>query len=308
MTHTPQIRNPKSEIQNYLDPRFLNRLTNLELIARCMVEGFFSGVHPSPFHGFSVEYSDHREYVVGDELKFVDWKVYGRTDKLYIKQFQQETNTTVYLLLDSSQSMAFKDAGAVSKLEYASYLAAALTHMMLRQADSVSLLCFADRILNHVPASSKHTQLHAVLAALQANRTQGRTSLADILHQVAELTHRRGLIVLLSDLLDDQQDILDGLAHLKYLEHDVLVFQIMDHQELNLDYEGAIQFEDMESSDILRVNAPSLRTAYQQRVEAFLKDIQKTLGNSGIDYCLCNTSLPMDRAMMAYLAKRRRLK
>ncbi len=301
-------RQSKSGCKNYLDPVFLSRLSNLELVARCMVEGFFSGVHPSPFHGFSVEYSDHREYVEGDELKFVDWKVYGRTDKLYIKQFQQETNTTVYLLLDSSKSMAFKDKGAVSKLDYASYLAAALTHMMLKQADSVSLLCFSECILNRVPASSRRTQLHAVLAALHANRSQGRTHLADVLHQVAELTFRRGLIVLFSDLLDDQQDILDGLAHLKYLEHDVLVFQILDHQELTLEYDGAIQFEDMESSDTLRVNAPALRTAYQERVQTFLDTIQKTLGSSAMEYCLCDTSLPMDRAIIAYLSKRRRMK
>jgi uncharacterized protein (DUF58 family) len=308
MARKPTTRNQKPETKNYLDPVFLSHLTSLELVARCMVEGFFSGIHPSPFHGFSVEYSDHREYVVGDELKFVDWKVYGRTDKLYIKQFQQETNTTVYLLLDSSQSMAFHDVGAVSKLDYASYLAAALTHMMLKQADSVSLLCFADSVLNQVPASSRRTQLNAVLTGLQANRAQGQTRLADILHQVAELTKRRGLIILFSDLLDDQQDIFDGLAHLKYLQHDVLVFQILDHQELTLDYDGAIQFEDMESADKIRVNAPSLRAAYQHRVQAFLKEIQKTLGNSAMEYCLCDTSLPMDRAMMAYLAKRRRLK
>jgi uncharacterized protein (DUF58 family) len=302
------IQNKKSKIKNYLDPVFLNRLTNLELVARCMVEGFFSGIHPSPFHGFSVEYSDHREYVVGDELKFVDWKVYGRTDKLYIKQFQQETNTTVYLLLDSSKSMTFCGGRGPSKLEYASYLAAAFTHMMLRQADSVSLMCFADQIINPVPASSRRTQLHAVLAALQANRAQGRTRLADILHQVAELTKRRGLIILLSDLLDDQQDIIDGLSHLKYLEHDVLVFQILDHQELQLDYEGAIQFEDMESSDTLRVNVSTLRSAYHERVQAFLDTIQKTLGERVIEYCLCDTSMPMDRALIAYLAKRRRMK
>ena len=308
MARKPTTRNQKPETTNYLDPVFLSQLTNLELVAHCMVEGFFSGVHPSPFHGFSVEYSDHREYVVGDELKFVDWKVYGRTDKLYIKQFQQETNTTVYFLVDSSQSMAFQEAGAVSKLDYASYLTAALTHMMLKQADSVSLLCFADRILNLVPASSRRTHLHAVLAGLQTNRPQGRTRLAEVLHQVAELTKRRGLILLLSDLLDDQQEILDGLAHLKYLEHDVLVFQILDHQELTLDYDGAIQFEDMESTDRLRVHVPSLRSAYQQRVRSFLNEIQKTLGNSAIDYCLCDTSLPMDRAMMSFLAKRRSMK
>ena len=246
--------------------------------------------------------------MAGDELKFVDWKVYGRTDKLYIKQFQQETNTTVYLLLDSSNSMGFQGAGVVSKLDYASFLAAGLTHLMLKQADSVSLLSFSDRITQQVSPSSRRTQLHAVLAALHENGPQGQTRLADILHQVAELTQRRGLIVLLSDLLDDQQDILDGLAHLKYLQHDVIVFQILDRQELELDYEGAIQFEDMESPDLIRVDTSTLRAAYRQRVQNFLTQIKKRLGSNAIDYCLCDTSIPLDRLMMAYLAKRRRLR
>jgi uncharacterized protein (DUF58 family) len=296
-----------AEQTNYLDPRFLSRLADLDLVARFAVEGFFAGLHPSPLHGFSVEYSDHRQYYPGDELKFVDWKVYGRTERLYIKQFQQETNTTVYILLDSSQSMSFADAGAVSKLDYGAYLAAALSYLTLKQCDSTSLLLFSDRIKQQVPPSSRRTHHRALLAALQANRAQGQTNLAGVLHAVAEMTKRRGLIVLITDLLDDKQDVFQGLAHLRFLRHDVILFQVLDHQELKLDYQGALEFEDLESSARLRCHAPSVRARYREQVEAFLDEVKKTSGMGGIGYCLCDTSQSLDRALVAYLAKRKKM-
>jgi uncharacterized protein (DUF58 family) len=293
--------------RKYLDPVFLSKLANMDLVARCAVEGFFSGLHPSPFHGFSVEYSDHREYHPGDELKFVDWKVFGRSDKLYIKQFQQETSTTVYILLDSSKSMSFAGDGRVSKLDYGSFLTAALTYLMLGQADSASLVLFADKVTQKIPPRSKRTHLNTILAALQYNRGAGRTNLAGVLHTIAETTRRRGLVILISDLLDDEADIYKGLAHLKFLKHDVIVFHTMDHQELNLDYEGLIQFEDLESKERMQTFPQSLRDAYRDRVRAFLDDMERTTGNSNIDYCLLDTSQPLDRALMAYLAKRKRM-
>ncbi|KPK39886.1 MAG: hypothetical protein AMJ65_11065, partial [Phycisphaerae bacterium SG8_4] len=158
------------QYRKYLDPVFLSKLGNMDLVARCAVEGFFSGLHPSPFHGFSVEYSDHREYHSGDELKFVDWKVFGRSDKLYIKQFQQETNTTAYILLDSSQSMAFAGNGGVSKFKYGCFLAAALSYLMLSQCDSTSLILFAERVTKRIGAQSKRTHLNTILAALQNSK------------------------------------------------------------------------------------------------------------------------------------------
>ena len=279
----------------------------MDLVARCAVEGFFSGLHPSPFHGFSVEYSDHREYHLGDELKFVDWKVFGRSDKLYIKQFQQETNTTVYILLDSSKSMSFAGEGKVSKMDYGSFLAAALSYLMLTQSDSASLVLFAEKVTKHIPASSRRTHLNTILAALQHNRPAGQTHLAGVLHTIAETTKRRGIVILISDLLDDEGDIYKGLAHLKFLRHDVIVFHTMDHQELNLDYEGLIQFEDLESKAKMRTFPQSLRDAYRVRVAEFLEDIEKTTGNTGIDYCLLDTSEPLDRALVAYLVKRKRM-
>ena len=293
--------------RKYLDPVMLSKLANMNLVAKCAVEGFFSGLHPSPFHGFSVEYSDHREYHPGDELKFIDWKIYGRSDKLYIKQYEQETNATVYLLLDSSRSMAFAGEGSVSKIDYGSFLAAALSYLMLLQCDSVSLVLFAEGINKLIPARSKRTHLNVILTTLQRNRVGGQTRLADVLHAVAETSKRRGLVILISDLLDETGDIYQGLNHLKYMKHDVLIFHTMDHQELNLDYEGLIQFEDMESRAKIRTFPQSLREAYRVSVSAFVNEIMKTAGASRIDYCLLDTSEPLDRALMAFLAKRKRM-
>ena len=210
-----------SSNREYLDPIFLSKLANMELVARSAVEGFFAGMHPSPFHGFSVEYSDHRQYHSGDELKFVDWKVFGRSDKLYIKRFQQETNTTVYILLDNSKSMSFAGKGSVSKSRYGSFLAAALSYLMLSQGDSTSLILFADKLVKKIPAQSKRTHLNVILAALQYNEPAGQTNLANVLHAIAETSKSRGIVVLISDLLDDEGSIFKGLSHLKFLRHDV---------------------------------------------------------------------------------------
>ncbi len=296
-----------SSTREYLDPIFLSKLANMELVARCAVEGFFSGLHPSPFQGFSVEYSDHREYHEGDEVKFVDWKVFARSDRLYIKRFHQETNTTVYLLLDTSRSMAFAGGKAVRKIDYASFLAAALSYLMLKQCDSTALVLFAEKIKAQVPPASRRTHLTAILRTLGDATVAGRTNLAAVLHAMAETTKRRGLIVLISDLLDDEGDIFKGLAHLKFLKHDVIVFHVMDRQELHLDYEGLIQFEDLESKDRLRTFPQSIRAEYQRQVSEFLDEIKKTCGKNNIDYCLLNTSEPLDRALIAYLVRRRRM-
>lgn len=291
----------------YLDPALLSKLGNLELVARCAVEGFFSGVHPSPFHGFSVEYSDHRSYEAGDELRFIDWKAFGRSDKLYVKQFRQETNVPVYILLDSSMSMTFRGRGPVTKLEYGSYLAAALAHLMLRQGDSVGLVLFNDRIAARLPARSRASHLHALLVMLQQNTARGTTRLADVLHTVAETIHRRGIVILISDLLDEVDDVAKGLAHLKHLRHDILLFHTLDHQEIHLDYDGLVEFDDLESRTRIRTYPASLQEQYRRNVAAYLDDLEQTAGRNGLDYTLMNTSEPLDRALMAYLSKRRRM-
>jgi len=292
---------------NYIDPILLSKLTNIEMIARCAVEGFFAGLHPSPFHGFSVEYSEHRSYRPGDELRYLDWKKFGRSDKLYVKQFQQETNVNVYILLDSSKSMSFGDEGCISKLEYGSFLAAALSYMMLKQNDSVGLATFDTAIRKWIGPRSRSTHLHILLKTLQNNAADGQTNLAAVLHNLAERSCRRGMIILISDLLNDVEDIKSGLAHLKYLKHDVIVFQTLDRQELNLDYDEQILFEDLESKTSARVFPRSIQKVYRKNVAAFLEQVQQTAGKNEIDYYLLNTSEPLDRGLLAYLNRRRRM-
>jgi uncharacterized protein (DUF58 family) len=296
-----------NESRKYLDPVVLSKLGNMDLVARCAVEGLFSGLHPSPFHGFSVEYSDHRAYQPGDELKFLDWKMYGRSDKLYIKQFKQETNVYVYLLLDSSNSMTFCGRGSVSKIDYGSFLAAALSYLMLGQGDSVSLTLFAEKINAYLPPRARRTHLNTVLTALGHNKPKGQTNLGGILHTVAEMNHRRGLVILISDLLNDEADIYKGLAHLKYLSHDVIIFHTLDHEELNLDYRGLIEFTDLETRQKIRTFPESLRNEYRNRVKAFVDGVAETAGKNEIDYHLLNTSEALDKALLAYLAKRKQM-
>lgn len=291
----------------YLDPKLLSKLGNMELIARCAVQGFFSGLHPSPFHGFSAEFSEHRQYMPGDELRFLDWKMYGRSNKLYIKQFLQDTNVPVYVLLDTSNSMTYRGEAAYSKLDYGRYLTGALTSMMLGQGDSVGLVAFSDRITTRIPLRGRRTHLYAVLSALGKIEAGGQTRLTSVLHTFAETATRRGIVILISDLLDDAEDLSSGLAHLKYLRHDVIVFHTLAHEEITLDFRGAVQFEDMESRERIRSFPESIRETYQKKVRAFIDDIEKTSGRSGIDYWLLDTSQPLDRAFMAYLARRRRM-
>jgi uncharacterized protein (DUF58 family) len=293
--------------RSYIDPLVLGKLKNMELVARCAVEGFFTGLHPSPFHGFSVEYSDHRNYQVGDELRYLDWKAFGRSDKLYIKQFQQETNVNVYVLLDTSHSMSFGDDNCLTKHQYGSFLAASLCYLMLKQNDAVGLALFNESIHQWIPPRSRSTHLHVLLTALQQCSPGGRTALAKVLHTIAERSHRRGIVILISDLLDDTEDIRSGLSHLKYLKHDVIVLQLLDRQELELDFEGQVQFEDLETDAKARVFPQSIRAAFHKNVQDYLETIQDMTGRSDIDYRMINTSEPLDKALLAYLNRRRRV-
>jgi uncharacterized protein (DUF58 family) len=203
--------------------------------------------------------------------------------------------------------MSFAGGEHVSKLSYGSFLAAALSYLMLKQNDSTSLILFNETITERLPPKSRRTHLNAILTALEKNKASGRTNLTAVLHTVAETTKRRGLVILISDLLDDEQDIHEGLAHLKYLNHDVLIFHTLDRMELELEYEGLVQFEDMESNSAIRAFPRSVQDAYRQQVTEFVDDVEKTAGRSGIEYCLLNTSEPLDKALITYLAKRRRM-
>ena len=231
-----------------LTPDIISRLNNLSLKARFVVEGFIVGLHKSPYHGFSVEFSEHRAYGAGDEIRHVDWKLWGKTDRFFIKQFEEETNLKSYLLLDQSLSMMYK-SDTVSKLEYAQILAASLGYLMLKQQDAVGLTLFDDQIRVNIPARSKRSHLNVILSQMQNINAGPETSISPVLHQTAETIKKRGLIILISDLFDDPEDILAGLQHFRYKGHEVVVFHILDPQELKLNFSQRTRFRGMESGE-----------------------------------------------------------
>ena len=289
----------------YLEPKAVTRLRNLELVARLVVEGFISGRHRSPFHGFSVEFADHRQYVVGDDLRFLDWKVYGKQDRLYVKRFEEETNLRAHLLIDRSRSMAFK-SGELSKLEYACYCAASLAYLMIQQRDAVGLATFDHEIHTRITPSSRRSQLNLLLSKLDECVPGSDTDLSETLHELAERVRRRGLIVLFSDLLDEQAAVINALQHFRHRKHEVLVFHVMDPAEVNLPFQGVTRFRDMESPRELLANPALLREQYVERFKAFADYYREQCGRLKIDYIPVNTETPYDEFLSQYLIRRSR--
>ncbi len=217
--------------RHYLQPQVVSRLANMELRARLVVEGFITGLHRSPYHGFSVEFAEHRPYMPGDEIKHIDWKLYGKTDRHYVKRYEEETNLKAYLILDTSRSMAYASEGRVSKLEYASSLAAALAYMMVKQQDAVGLAMFDEALTSYLPPRATHGYLRQILIALQNASASGRTGAGKALHQVADRVKRRGLVIVLSDLLDTTETVMAALKHFRYKKNEVIVMQVLDPLE-----------------------------------------------------------------------------
>lgn len=290
----------------YLDPQFLARIGNLELIARTVVEGFITGLHKSPFHGFSVEFSQHRPYMPGDALRFVDWKVYARTDRFYIKQFEEETNLRCYIVLDVSKSMAFK-SGNVSKWMYASYLALALAYLLFHQRDATGLVLFDSDIRLQMPPRSMGSYLREMITQIERVQMGNDTSVGKVLHQIADQFRRKGLIIVISDFLDDPQEIIKGLKHFRYDKHDVLAFHILDRQEADFDFSGNAMFKDLESGDKIKTQPFFIRQQYRQRFQAFLKYLQSETSKNSIDYQQIFTDEPLNIALTKFLSKRKRL-
>src|ERR1043166_8529381 len=259
--------------QRYFDPEGLSRVGHMELVARQVVEGFLTGRHRSPYHGFSVEYLDHRPYTPGDDLRTIDWKILARTDKYHVKLFEDETNLRAYILLDCSRSMAFK-SGALSKLEYGSYLAAALTYLLLHQNDAVGLVLFDTEVRAMLPPKARPTQFRRVLEALDHQYSKEDTDVGAVLHEVAERIRRRGLVIVISDLIDDDAKIAGGLQHFRHNNHEVIVFQVMDDAELTFPYDRLTRFKDMEGAGRVVANPKSLRTRYLARIRAFLDGLK----------------------------------
>jgi len=293
------------EIHNrYLDVRAIARLANMRLVARLVVEGMVSGLHKSPFHGFNVEFAEHRPYMQGDEIRSVDWKVLAKTDRYFVRQYQEDTNMRAVILLDRSGSMDFGD-GPLTKRDYASYLASCLSYLMLRQQDSVGLVTFSRGMDSFVPPRSTPSHFNVLLKTLESDTPRGETRISETLHDLAERLTRRGLIILISDLLDDPEEVMKGLRHLRHRKHEVMVFHILDDAELDFPYRGTTKFVDPEGPASLITGATELAGQYRQLITQFTETYRKGCLSNYMDYLLLRTSQPYDQALMSYLAKRK---
>ena len=292
----------------FLDPAVIARLGSMELKARTVVEGFLSGLHRSPYKGFSVEFAEYRQYLPGDDLSTLDWKVYARTDRHYVKKFEEETNLECHLLLDVSASMGYRGGAPMTKVEYGSVLAASLAYLMSRQRDATGLIQFDDRITARVPASARPGHLHSLLLALDRVAPGARSNVGRPLHQLADALTKRSLAVLISDLLDDPDEVVSGLKHLRFRGTDVIVFQVLDPHEIQFPFKGASRFTDLESADVVTADPSRVRAAYLEAIDGLRSRYEKDLCSQGIDFLMLDTSKPLDFALLAYLDARGRRK
>lgn len=293
-----------------ISPRDLSRVARLQVFAREVVEGFCSGRHRSPHKGFSVEFKEHRQYVRGDELKKIDWKVYGKSDKLFIREYEEETNLRCTLLVDRSGSMAYRGSrsNGLSKSDYAVRLAAALAYLMLSQQDAVGLVTFDDELRDHVPPRSRPSHLKAILGALATDQTRRETDLGGVFHRLATKLHRRGLIIIISDGMGDVSSIARSLAHFRSAHHELVFFQILDPDEVDFPFSGRVQFRDLENVDNEQtVDAKSLRDAYLDRFAEHETKLREACRGHRVDLVRMTTDRPFADALTEYLAMRRRV-
>jgi uncharacterized protein (DUF58 family) len=292
--------------EKYLRPEVIRQVARLDLRAKFIVEGFLSGLHASPFHGFSVEFSEHRKYVPGDDPKDLDWNVFAKTERYYVKKFQAETNVTGYLAMDLSASMAYTYRQELTKFEYAICLAAALGYLMIHQQDPVGLVTFDTQIRTSLPPRSKRTQLGTMLSVLANLKPAGTTDVANGLHQLASMARGKSLIMVFSDLLTEPAPVLQSLHHLRHRGHEVILFHILDEAEVHFPFEGLVEFEDVESPERLTLDARGMRGDYLQAVRAFREAYKEECARANIDFVAMDTSVSFDKALMEYLVQRQR--
>lgn len=291
--------------RRYLDPAVLARVGFSPLLARVVVEGFLSGLHRSPYHGFSVEFADHREYVAGDDLRYLDWALFARTDHYYVKRFEEETNLRCHLVLDRSASMGY-GTGPLTKWDYACFLATCLAYLMIRQQDAVGLALFGAGPGLFVPPRCRRSHLRQLMAAMVRQAPAGKTDVAASLRAIVRKLKRRGMVVLISDLIDEPEQTLRSIRLLAGHRHDVLVFHVQDAAELDFPFEGAALFRDLETGEEMEVDPASLRSSYREQMRSLCEFYRKGLAEAGVDYQLVNTRTPYDQALTAYLRRRTR--
>ncbi|MBT3277982.1 MAG: DUF58 domain-containing protein [Phycisphaerales bacterium] len=297
----------KEELHQYLDPHVLEKIKRLDLRARHVVEGFISGLHRSPFQGFSVEFATHREYVPGDDIKHIDWKVQARTDRIYIKQYEEETNLKSTFLVDGSESMRFRmpDSDTMTKFDYAATCAAALAYMLQQQQDAVGLATFDEGLMEYIPPSNSPTQLKRMVHALSTTEQRKKTELAPVCHRLAEKMARRGMVCLVTDLfVDDVEETILALEHFRHAGHEVMLLHIMDDAELTFPFQSVTLFRGLEEMGEETVEPKALRDAYLEEVNTFLHEVKRRCAAARIDYRLVNTSEHLDAVLSSFLAAR----
>ena len=292
-------------VEKYLKPEVINQIKRLDLRAKFVVKGFLQGLHASPFHGFSVEFSEHRRYAPGDDPKDIDWLVFAKTDKYYVKKFEAETNITGYLVMDLSQSMGFTHRQELTKFDYSICLAASLAYLMVHQQDPVGLITFDEQIRDVLPPKSKRTQLGTILGLLAKLKPTGPTEIAKSLTQVASMFRHKSLVMLFSDLLAEPGPVFQALRRLRHRGHDVILFHVLDEAEVNFPYDGMIEFEDPETGEKVTVDASGYRRDYKSELDAFRALYKKECFQTGVDYVPLDTSMQFDKALLEYLVSRR---
>ena len=292
-----------SDSLNFLDPSVLAGLDNIELRARVVVEGFLSGLHRSPNRGFSPEFNDYRHYYRGDDMRHIDWKLYARSEKFYIKQYEDETNVRCMVVLDISASMSYS-SGETSKLDYGITLASALAYFINRQRDAVGLITFDDKVNNYIPAKCRQPHLMQILRTLAQIKPGKKTDSVKPLIDLAASLNKKSMVILITDMLDDEDRLIKTLQNLRGMGNDVIVFHVMDDAELNFTFNEASEFVDMESDESFITTPAAIRKAYLENLNEFLAFCKKQCQRSGVDYCLMNTSEPLDAALSAYMSKR----
>ena len=289
--------------KRFLHPEAIRRITRLDLRARHIVEGFLSGMHRSPYFGQSVEFLQHREYVPGDDLRHVDWKVWARQDRLVVKQFEEDTNLRCTMVVDVSHSMQYGN-GPLNKFEYAATIAASLSYLVLQQQDAVGCITFDDKVRMRVPIRSKRNHIHSVIDSLDTQSPSDKTDMYAVMREIAETVPRRGMVMLISDLLGDIEGTIKGLKLLRQRGHDILVFHVLDDDELDFEFNGAMRFDGLESDDFLNCNPRALREGYLTALNEFLTDIRRKCASNAVDYALIRTSDPLDAVLAKYLSRR----
>jgi uncharacterized protein (DUF58 family) len=288
----------------FLDPELLARVGSLELLARAVVEGFMSGLHRSPFTGFSTEFTEYRQYNQGDDLRYLDWRLLGRTDRYFIKKYRADTNTQCHLLIDTSASMSYA-SGTVTKLQYAQFLAASLAYLLNRQQDSVGLVAFDERVHTHVPARNRTGHMRTIFGHLSRLEAGGQTKLNESLHQLAEILTRRGIVVVISDFYDEPERLKEAFQHLRFKGHDLVAFHVLDQNEMDFTFDDPVLLlEDAETQEQMPVLPDVVMNGYRERMRRHVDDMRTCAAANHVDYEMLTTKQPLDFALFSFLSRR----